>query len=124
MSTVHRCVHNVAKVTVQHLFPSIVKWPSQNISDVPQRFMQLAHLPRVAGCVDGTLIPMDAPQENEAAYVDRHGKHSLNCLVVCGPDLQFYYASARWPGSVSDARVLRNSSLARTWENGWRPFPN
>lgn len=43
-------------------------------------------------------------------------------MFVCGPDLSFYYVSANWPGSVHDARVLRNSTLCRRMENGWRPF--
>ena len=36
----------------------------------------------------------------------------------------FYYVSARWPGSVNDARVLRNSTLFERFQNGWKPFPN
>ncbi len=45
-------------------------------------------------------------------------------MFVCGPNLKFYYASVKWPGAVNDARVLRNSSLQRRFENGWRPFEN
>ena len=44
----------------------------------------------MCGAVDGTLIKIDAPTENEADFVDRHGKHSINCMAVCGPDMQFY----------------------------------
>lgn len=44
--------------------------------------------------------------------------------ILCGPNLDVFYASARWPGSVHDARVMRCSSLQRKWESGWRPFPN
>lgn len=36
----------------------------------------------------------------------------------------FRYVNASYPGSVSDARVLRRSSLARRFEEGWRPFPD
>lgn len=38
--------------------------------------------------------------------------------------LHFRYVNASNPGSVSDARVLRKSALARKFEQGWRPFPN
>nr|CAI5829974.1 unnamed protein product [Callosobruchus analis]CAI5854073.1 unnamed protein product [Callosobruchus analis] len=92
--------------------------------DVVQRFYAIAGFPEVCGAVDGTLLTIDAPRINEPAYVDRHGKHSINCMAVCGPDLTFYYVSVNWPGSVHDARVLRNSSLFRRMENGWRPHPN
>ena len=56
--------------------------------------------------------------------MDRHGDHSLNCMVVCGPSGQAYYVSACWPGRLNDKRVLRNSSLAVEFDGGWRPVPN
>jgi len=87
-------------------------------------FMRVANIPRICGIVDGSLIPIDAPHQNESAFVDRNGQHSINVMVVCGPNLEFFYASARWPGSVHDSRVLRCSTLAQQWENGWRPFTN
>ena len=37
---------------------------------------------------------------------------------------RFFFLSAKWPGRVSDARVLRNSSMATRFEQGWRPFEN
>lgn len=121
--TVCRCVHDIVSAVNEVKFDEIVSWPL-NMLDVVQRFHAIAGFPEVCGIVDGTLINIDAPSINEPAYVDRHGKHSINCMAVCGPDLTFYYVSANWPGSVHDARVLRNSSLFRRMENGWRPHPN
>ena len=69
------------------------------------------------------MINIDGPTQNEVDFVDRHGNHSINCMFVCGANMLFYYVSANWPGSVHDARVLRNSTLAQRMENGWRPFP-
>jgi hypothetical protein len=80
-------------------------------------------MPQVVGCIDGALLNLDAPHLHEKWFVDRHGDHSINCMVVCGPDLKFCYASANWPGSVHDARVLRRSSLYQRMEQGWQPFP-
>lgn len=78
----------------------------------------------VAGIIDGTHIKIDAPSGiDEPAFVNRHNQHSVNLTVVCGPQLQFFYATAQSPGSVHDARALRASSLWRSWEiRGWRPF--
>lgn len=56
--------------------------------------------------------------------MDRHGNHSKNTMVVCGPNLEFFYESTQWPGTVHDARVMWRSSSSREWENGWGPFPN
>ncbi|PAA86975.1 hypothetical protein BOX15_Mlig023435g1, partial [Macrostomum lignano] len=39
------------------------------------------------------------------------------------PDYKIYFATARWPGAVSDARVFRNSHVAQRLRSGWRPVP-
>lgn len=122
-ATVYRCVKLINELLVEHLLGEEVRWPTVNALAVPQMFMRYANFPRVAGVVDGSLVKIDAPHENEMAFVDRNGNHSINIMVVSGPNLEFFYASARWPGSVHDARVLRVSSLAQRWEDGWRPFP-
>lgn len=123
-ATIHRCVNRVCHVLIHTFLGEEVRWPTASVQAIPQLFMRAANVPRVAGVVDGSLIKIDAPRDNEGAFVDRNGDHSINIMVVCGPNLEFFYASARWPGSVHDARVLRRSSLLQQWENGWRPFPH
>jgi hypothetical protein len=86
-------------------------------------FFQIRGIPQIIGIVDGTLINIDAPTEHEEAFIDRHGNHSLNCMVVCGPNMMFYYVKSEWPGSVHNSRVLRNSNLFRRMSAGWRPIP-
>lgn len=114
-STVCRIVNRVSRAILQILFPEYVRWPNSG-SHISIGFSQIARFPRVAGIVDGTLIGIIAPRNNESDYVDRHGNHSLNAMVVCGPNYEFFYASARWPGSVHDNRVLKNSTLYQKWE--------
>ncbi|XP_057667254.1 putative nuclease HARBI1 [Diorhabda carinulata] len=105
------------------MFPTFERWP-ENPVRIAQQFFNIAGFPSVCECVDGTLVNIDAPTENETAYVDRHVYHSLNCMMVCGPNFQVYVVNANWPGSVHDARVLRNSATARDFGQGFRPFPN
>lgn len=114
-STVCRIVNRVSRAINRTLFHVFVRWYNDP-SHIPVAFASIADFPGVAGAVDGTLIPIESPSINEKDYVDRHGGHSINALVVCGPSYEFFYASARWPGSVHDNRVLRNSTLFQTWE--------
>lgn len=121
-----RAVHEVTLVLDEQLFLEAVAWPTDT-GNIATRFYNIPRywrMPTVAGCIDGTLIPILAPHNHEGDYVDRHSRHSINATFVCGPNLRFYYCSARWPGSVNDARVLRNSTLCDRFDNGWRPFPN
>lgn len=121
-TTVGRTIHRVVSAINRRLFQRKVCWPS-NISGVVEQFYRKANFPSVIGVIDGSLIPIDAPTTNEEAFVDRKGSHSINCMVVCGPNLEFFYVSANWPGSVHDARVLRRSSLFRRMEEE-NIFPN
>ena len=77
--------------------------------------------PRVCGCIDGTSVKIKAPTVGEEHFVDRHGNHLLNCVVVCGPNGKAF-VSARWPGRLNNMRVSRNGGLDSAFDNGWRPF--
>lgn len=44
-------------------------------------FHSIAGMPKTIGAVDGTHIRIKAPNEEEAAYVNRKGEHSINVQV-------------------------------------------
>lgn len=121
-STVCNCVHTVCRLIMHHLMPQYVRWPT-NPNGISERFARKAGFPFVKGCIDGTLVRINSPSGvDEPIYVSRDNKHSINLLLVSGPNHEFFFASARSPGSFHDARALRISSLWRSWElNGWRP---
>lgn len=108
--TVCTTVGRVCNAIVENLFPKIVCWP-ENVADIGPNFYIKGGFPNVCGCVDGTIINIDAPSSNEVMFVDRHGNHSLNVMMICGPNNLFYAVNANWPGSVHDSRVLRNSAV-------------
>lgn len=121
-STVCQCVHTVCHLIMRYLMPRYVRWPT-NPNDISERFERKAGFPFVKGCIDGTLVHIISPNGlNEPIYVSRDNKHSINLLLVSGPSHEFFFASAKSPGSFHDARALRISSLWQSWElNGWRP---
>uniref|UniRef100_A0A915EIT5 DDE Tnp4 domain-containing protein n=1 Tax=Ditylenchus dipsaci TaxID=166011 RepID=A0A915EIT5_9BILA len=79
-------------------------------------------MPNICGAIDGTLVKVVAPKKFEHVYVDRHHNHSLNATAVVDCSKRFLYFTCSWPGSVHDARVLRNSSLKERFDSGYRPF--
>jgi len=81
-STVCRIIDRVGEAIHGNLFSTIIKWPEDTLAS------------NQTGASNGTLVPLDAPVKNEAAYVDRHGNHSIIALMICGPDMKFYYVSA------------------------------
>jgi hypothetical protein len=74
---------------MRFLFREFIKFPA-NIQNTQAEFYQIANVPFVAGCVDGTDIKIDAPIVHEEAYVDRHSNHSMNLTTVCGPRMEFF----------------------------------
>uniref|UniRef100_A0A667XSF7 Putative nuclease HARBI1 n=1 Tax=Myripristis murdjan TaxID=586833 RepID=A0A667XSF7_9TELE len=74
--------------------------------------------PRCGGCIDGTHIPVIAPQQNHTEYYNRKGWHSVILQVVCDHQSRFTNINVGYPGSVHDCRVLRNSDLCRRGEGG------
>lgn len=98
-ASVCRVITSIVTHVNEQVFPRLVDWPD-NVPEVVGRFHEIGGMPLVSGVVDGTLINIDAPSVHEEQYVDRHGNHSINTMLVAGPDLQFYYCTANWPGTV------------------------
>nr|XP_034315948.1 putative nuclease HARBI1 isoform X1 [Crassostrea gigas] len=85
-------------------------------------FYQIAGFPNVLGAVDGTLIPIIAPKDNEPEYVCRKGFHAMNVQVVADASLRFTNLVCKWPGSTHDAFMFSNSALKTHMEtrvDGW-----
>lgn len=70
-------------------------------------------------------VRIDAPQIDEPVYVGRDSTHSMNVVIVSGPQNQIFFSSAKSPGCFHDSRALRILNLWNRWEiEGWRPNGN
>jgi hypothetical protein len=120
--TVFRTVHRVAEA-ISSLQDEVIRWP-EDCTQISKKFFDIGGFPQVAGCVDGTHITVSPRKQDEEACLNRKSTHSLNVMVVCGPDLQFFYINANFPGRCHDSRVLRQTQLWETFETlHQRPFP-
>lgn len=68
-----------------------IKFPTERneIRQTKEDFYNIARFPNVIGAIDGTQIQIQAPSEEEATYVNRHGYHSINCQVRLKSKLQY-----------------------------------
>ena len=121
-STVSRTIYRVS----QALCARARRWiffPRQRGANRQKRlFYAMAGIPDVIGCVDGTHVELLAPVVNEHEYVNRSGRHSINVQLICDAELRLLNCVVKYPGSVHDARILREGSVWRAFEGNPRPI--
>lgn len=80
-STASRTVHRVTAAFLPQL-PHWISLPSRaEAGRMKQKFYAMQQFPNVVGCVDGTHVRIQAPQEVEHEYVNRKNFHSINVQV-------------------------------------------
>ncbi|XP_053398715.1 putative nuclease HARBI1 [Mercenaria mercenaria] len=82
-----------------------------DLADVKQAFFRKCNIPNTVGAVDGTLIPIIAPSQNEEVYVCRKNYHAINVQAVVDHRARFIDLVAKWPGSTHDASIFDNCGL-------------
>ncbi|XP_059915809.1 putative nuclease HARBI1 [Gadus macrocephalus] len=117
-ATVCRSVRKVC-LALKRLLRNFIVFPGHKPTRrMKMEFHQLAGFPNVIGCIDGTQVPILAPSINEADYVNRKGYHSINVQMICDASHMITNVEAKWPGSVHDARMYRESNLSRKFQEG------
>lgn len=114
ITTVCRCVQEFCAAAEILLVPEQIRFPDQ------EKFQEMAAynekrwgLPQCIGAIDGSHIPIIAPQDYHCDYYNRKGWHSIILQGVVDGKGLFWNVFTGLPGSLHDARVLRLSTL---WE--------
>lgn len=118
-SSAGRAVREMAQL-IAYLAPDYIKFPQpEEAHRLAQKFYEVAGMPGVLGCVDGTHIPIRSPGgDNVEMYRCRKGFYSLNVQGICDSDLKFTHVIASWPGSAHDARIFDNSNVCHNLQQG------
>uniref|UniRef100_A0A8C4S229 Putative nuclease HARBI1 n=1 Tax=Erpetoichthys calabaricus TaxID=27687 RepID=A0A8C4S229_ERPCA len=112
-STVSNVVKAVS-VELASLVNEFVSFPKDDqMAQTKRSFFHLGNMPNTIGVIDCTHVHIQAPHEREWQYVNRKGRHSINVQLVANADLIITSCVVKWPGSVHDARILRESALYR-----------
>ena len=113
------CVREVSEAIVKVLKSSLIFLPKgDEIARIVDEYNEKWGFPMCCGAIDGTHIPIIAPVENHADYVNRKGFHSIVMQAVVDSSYLFRDIVVGWPGSVHDARILSNSHLYRLGNDG------
>ncbi|KAJ1106479.1 hypothetical protein NDU88_003880 [Pleurodeles waltl] len=88
------------------IFPQV-----EDLAPVKADFYALGHIPNIIGAIDGTHVAFVPTPRNEQVYRNCKSYHSMNVQMVCLADQYISHVNAKYPGSVHDAYILRNSSI-------------
>ncbi|KAL2084547.1 hypothetical protein ACEWY4_020065 [Coilia grayii] len=121
-STACKCLKDFCSAVEDVLMPEVIKTPvASTLREMADYFENRWGLPQCVGAIDGSHIPILAPQEYHTEYFNRKGWYSIILHAVIDGKGLFWDVFAGLPGSMHDARVLRKLGLWNMAEQ--RLFP-
>nr|XP_055023917.1 putative nuclease HARBI1 [Misgurnus anguillicaudatus]XP_055024930.1 putative nuclease HARBI1 [Misgurnus anguillicaudatus] len=112
-STVSDVVKAVS-IALASLVNQFVSFPNDvQIAQTKHKFFTLGNMPNTIGVIDCTHVHIQAPHERDWEYINPKGRRSINIQLVGDADLIITNCVVKWPESVHDARILRESALYR-----------
>ncbi|XP_022520223.1 putative nuclease HARBI1 [Astyanax mexicanus] len=113
-SSVHDIVHRVSK-DVSGIIKRVITLPTgDDLEVIGAGFAHLAGSPAftvAVGAIDGCHIRIKPPSANAQCYLNRKLFHSVQLQAICDHQGKFLDIFVGYPGSVHDARILKNSPL-------------
>ncbi|KAK9101628.1 hypothetical protein Scep_025058 [Stephania cephalantha] len=101
-----------------------LQWPTTEgeMTKIKSKFEDIRGLPNCCGAIDNTHILMCLPSVDPTieAWFDREKNHSMILQAVVDPEMRFRDIVTGWPGSMSDALVLKSSGFFELCERGKR----
>ena len=101
------------------LLKKFISWPSRATMDrYAEEFQGIHQIPYVVGAVDGSHIPIVAPQLHAADYYNRKGFHSILLQGVVSAKCLFWDFDIGWAGSMHDANLWGRTEIGQYCEAG------
>ena len=77
--------------------------------------------PQCLGSVDGSHVSMKTPKKNSTDFIHGKGHYSINVHKYVNYNCCFFGLVVKWPESVHDVRIWRNSSINQIIKDGTIP---
>lgn len=110
-SSLSECLFKITKA-INTLSKQIIHWPQEQ--DMPitcTKFKGIVGIDNIIGAIDGTFIPIKAPQLHPEVFRTRKSNYAMTLQAICDSTLKFLDCFIAYPGTVSDTRIFRNSSI-------------
>ncbi|CAM5139661.1 unnamed protein product [Eretmochelys imbricata] len=114
-STVGAAVMQVANAIKNLLISRVVILG--NVQVIVDGFAAMG-FPNCGGAIDGTHIPILAPEHHAGKYINRKGSFSIVLQALADHKERFTNINVGWPGKVHDAHIFRNSGLFQKLQEG------
>ncbi|CAM5108407.1 unnamed protein product [Natator depressus] len=114
-STVGAAVMQVANAIKDLLISRVVTLG--NVQVIVDGFAAMG-FPNCGGAVDGTHIPILAPEHQAGEYINHKGYFSIVLQALVDHNGRFTNINVGWPGKVHDTCVFRNSGLFQKLQEG------
>ena len=110
--TVWKVIRRISAVLCR-LAPTFIQWPhGYEAVRVAEGFEKITRMPGCIGSIDGRHIEVKSPANDMDSYLNRLNYYSIVLQGVCDNEMIFTNCFTGYAGSVHDARVLWNSTLA------------
>nr|XP_049706058.1 putative nuclease HARBI1 [Helicoverpa armigera] len=109
-----RCINEVVEALNN---PAVVKkyirFPQnqQERQILKERFYKRFGFPATIGCIDGTLVAMKRPAENEERFYCRKGYHARNVQLITDADLNILHVDPTYGGATHDSFIFNYSAI-------------
>ncbi|KAH7940847.1 hypothetical protein HPB49_006814 [Dermacentor silvarum] len=111
-TSVHRILLRVADFLLT-MGPSVVTFPS-NMEKLSREFQKVSGIPGVVGCLDGSYIKIQCPDNKvSSTYCNRHHHLSLTLQAVCAYKRRFLDTCQGSSSKIHDSRIFKLSSLSK-----------
>nr|XP_048717238.1 uncharacterized protein LOC125641400 [Caretta caretta] len=114
-STVGAAVMQVASAIKDPLISRVVTLG--NVQVIVDGFAAMG-FPNCGRAIDGTHIPILAPEHQAGKYINCKGYFSIVLQTLVDHKGHFTKINVGWPGKVHDARIFRNSGLFQKLQEG------
>ena len=111
-STVLEAVQDVVEALF-NLRNDYIKFPftEEETRRCTETFQNVSDLPNKVGAIDGSHIKISAPPDSAVDYFSRYQQHDFIVQAIVDGRKPFLDFASGFPGSMHDARVLRNSTI-------------